>query len=1694
MKSDQDCVASDESLERYPTSFAQQRMWYLEKSGQNATPHFSGMLISLEGQLDFISLQDAMSSLIDRHSLLRSSYHEDENQLFQVIHRATPFKIHKHDHTGLLRSVQRKRENEILTELATSPIDLDVDSVLRACVIQSGSTSHLFFVGIHHIASDGWSMVLFSHELCEFYNAARVGRVPIIPTLSTQYFDYALWQNEQSAQELFKESAKFWTEKIGNSPELLSLTTDFPRKPLQNYQGKTITFEFGKELTQLIKEFAREMQTTPYCILLSGYQSLLYKISASEDILVGGPVSTRDDNKWNGLIGMFVNTIVYRAKFFSCTTFSELVKNNKAYLTESAAHRNYPFEKLVADLQPNRTTSFLPVIQTMFSLLSGTPIPLNFDGLQARDIPWSQPASKFDLVFSLRDERIRPIHGTLEYDSSLFTQESATRITKYLQTLLGVAIRNAKTPITCLSLLDKQQETKLISHLSGNVNKSSHRSVHSLFRDVCHQYGSNAALIFGSTYISYTELDEFANRIAQYLLAKGIQKNCYIGVAMDRSLDIIPTMLAILKCGAAYVPLDTSLPDVQLVQIINQANIDKIIVDTRENFTLLDNVAAITIAEIKNATKQEHQNPINISVDPGSAAYMMFTSGSTGIPKGVIIPHRGIVRLVVNQPLIQLNPTDSILQYAPFSFDASTYEIWGALLNGATLAIAPKEKQGLTELFDFARQTSVNKLWLTADVFELAVLENIEFFTSIEQVITGGDVVSPIAATKFIQRFGAGRLICGYGPTENTTFSCCFEVPNTIESKSPLPIGTPISGTQAYVMDEYFQLLPVGIVGELFLGGQGLALEYSNQPELTEKSFVEVDGIGRLYRTGDRVRWNDNGVLEFFGRIDHQIKIRGFRIELTGIDALISQLDNVRESITICDSSLGHKRLVTFIIFKISENFIRKEVFWNKLRAALPTYMVPDQVIELEHFPYLDNDKIDRMNLQTIAIDHATITDSTAPKTNTQSILCKIWAGVLGLDDMTDINRDFFSLGGNSLLATKLIFRIEKHFEITLPLESIFKQGTIAQFSMLIDEQRQGTILLGEQVNKFEEDPKHSDLFHKMSVYISGWEGYRQRDNSLVVQIGSLQSSQVIFWCGQDSGEFELINKSLESRYKVCGMRSPRWLKDIDAELVSILARRYVQEMIEIQPEGPFYIYGFCLGSLIATGVSRLLLSAGREISQITLIEGLHHVLAKSPPIDAPTTLIFAKDSDLNPHKKFKNPESFYRRIFTKKFHLEILPSNHEHILRNRSVTTITNLISKHLTSTENPSAKPGNLAELVLPKEGYRSQINIEVGNEHSLIAHPMQNLSVPIVITNKSDVDWNAKQLSEVYVYDKWRSDKKNIVAWGTNPKHIEISLNPQQSISMTVSITAPTRPGRYQLMFDLVMEGVSWFSEITRKFDSIQYRNQRVYCDVKEGKPPDAFNNQQYQRFLKMANRYFINGDYYNCVEACDSIVRSSNDYDIELILIYATAALKAEDSTRTKLACELGLKIEPQNRDLKLMYLQSLVVLERHSQCLPIISEFKNYSDINNKELSVLAEVCATLKLPTETSYFTSKHLIQEPRSIEVMNDSALHYCQIEDYKKALTTCNKSLQLSFNDPKTYQIKARALYFLTRFDEACEALDSAILLNPDDYDSYKWLIKCHIAKSDIQSANLVYKEAISITQSWRRLAHLLPDESDS
>jgi len=789
--------------------------------------------------------------------------------------------------------------------------------------------------------------------------------------------------------------------------------------------------------------------------VLAAFQSLLHRYTGQNDIVVGSPIANRNRAEIEGLIGFFVNTLVMRTDTSGDPVFRELLKQVRRSTLDAYAHQDVPFEKLVEELQPERDLSRNPLFQVIFALQNAPHSTPKLYGLTLSRMDRGTTMARFDLEVHLREEAER-LRGSFVYNTDLFDAATIERMAGHYQMILEGIVADPDQRLSELPLLtDAERHQLLVEWNDTSTDYPRDKCIHELFEEQAERTPDAIAVVFEEQQLTYRELNSRANQLAHYLKKRGVVPEALVGICVERSLEMVIGVLGILKAGGAYVPLDPSYPKERLAFMIEDTKAP-VILSQQHLVNVLPEHTAIVIcldSDLKTITKESKENPVN-GTAAGNLAYVIYTSGSTGRPKGVCVPHRGVVRLVKETNYARLTSEEVFLQLASISFDASTFEIWGSLLNCAKLVIMPPGTPSLEELGQVVQKHQITTLWLTAGLFHLMVDEKPEAFTHVRQLLAGGDVLSVSHVRGFLSKNRNCTLINGYGPTENTTFTCCHTIELTGQIEKSVPIGRPVSNTRVYVLDGCLQPVPVGVPGELHIGGDGLARGYLNRPELTAEKFIpdpfSREPEARLYKTGDLARYLPDGTIEFLGRIDNQVKVRGYRIEPGEIEAVLVQHPFVREAIVIArEDQPGDKRLVAYVVLS-EKSTVAANDLRNFMKEKLPEYMVPAAFVVLDALPLTPNGKVDRKALPAPDTERLYPEDSfIAPRTPIEEMLAGIWCDVLGLKKV-GIHDNFFELGGHSLLATQVMSRLRKAFQVEIPLRSLFEMPTIEGLAIRI--------------------------------------------------------------------------------------------------------------------------------------------------------------------------------------------------------------------------------------------------------------------------------------------------------------------------------------------------------------------------------------------------------------------------------------------------------------------------------------------------------------------------------------------------------------------------------------------------------------------------------------------------------------------
>ncbi|MBN3951615.1 MAG: amino acid adenylation domain-containing protein [Nostoc sp. NMS7] len=1053
-------VSRDEEL---PLSFTQQRMWFLYQLDKESPFYNESCQLRIVGKLSVTALEQSINEIIRRHEALRTSFAVREGIPFQAIVSTVTINIPVIDLQGLPEASLQ----QIVTQEVRKPFDLDSIPLLRATLLRQEVESHLLILTMHHIITDGWSMGIFFKELEVLYHAFTKGQPNPLPELTIQYADFALWQRKWLTKEVQEKQLEYWKQQLADAPPLLELPTDYPRPPVQTFSGATKKFQIEEHLTSQLLILSQKSGVTLFMTLLAAFGILLHRYSGQDDICIGSPFANRNHQETEPLIGCFVNTLVLRTQIEENPSFSQFLQQIRSIVWDAHAHQDVPFEQVVEALQPERSLGYNPLFQVMFVLEN-----FSLDTLELPDISLTpemleRGTSQFDLSLSIWQIQ-KGLIGSWEYNSDLFQADTIARMTGHFQTMLSAIAAHPDQRIGELPLLTEPERHQLLMQWNNTqANYPQDKCIHQLFEEQVERTPDAVAVVFDNQKLTYHELNIQANQLAHYLQSLGVRADVLVGLCVERSLSMIVGILGILKAGGAYVPLDPEYPQERLnfmledtglsVVLTQEKLVDKLGDRLRRGFAerKADVICLDSNWDIIN--QQTKHNPTT-STKADNLAYVMYTSGSTGQPKGVAVDHRAVNRLVINTNYIDIKPTDVIAQASNYAFDAATFEIWGALLHGARLVGVSKELALSPQDFAaFMRSQGISVLFLTTALFNQIAQEVPSAFNSLRHLLFGGEAVDPKWVKEVLKNGAPQRLLHVYGPTENTTFSSWYLVQDVPEDATTIPIGRAIANTQVYILDKNLQPVPVGLPGELYIGGAGLAQGYLHRPETTAEKFIEIelfDRVERVYKTGDLVRSLPDGNIEYIERIDNQVKIRGFRIELGEIETVLSQYPHVLASCAIAREDIpGDKRLVAYIVPQKEQTFTVSELR-SFLKSKLPEYMVPSAIVILEGLPLTSNGKVDRHALPAPDL-HSQLSDKyVAPRNQIEEILSGIWAQVLKVERV-GIHDNFFELGGHSLLATQIISRIPEAFGTSLPLRSLFKSPTVAQLSEVISSELQ---------------------------------------------------------------------------------------------------------------------------------------------------------------------------------------------------------------------------------------------------------------------------------------------------------------------------------------------------------------------------------------------------------------------------------------------------------------------------------------------------------------------------------------------------------------------------------------------------------------------------------------------------------------
>jgi amino acid adenylation domain-containing protein/non-ribosomal peptide synthase protein (TIGR01720 family) len=1036
-----------------PISHSQEALLLLDRLGIGAVYNES-MALRLEGAWSVPALRESLGKLVERHEILRTRIVvTSEGQGAQIIDPAGRLNLDIADLSSLsadqqAHEVRRRMQDELLRrfDLASGPL-------FRVALLRLSDVEYVLCITAHHIIWDLWSLGVLLKELGILYAGCVSGRQAQLPPLEVQYADYVLWQREWLQSGVLEKQLKYWKAQLAEAPGLLELPTDKPRPMQPSFRGAHRWFHVSNETSSALNQLGRHQNATFYMVLLAAFQILLSRWSGQRDIVVGSPIAGRKRRPTEQLIGFFVNMLALRTNLSGDPTFPELLARVKEVVLGAFDHPDVPFEKLVSELQPERHLSRQALFQVTFALQNQGHQLMHLPGLKMTPIELHHQTAKFDLSVEFF-ETATGLASRMEYSTDLFDASTIERFTSNFKTLLeGIAI-DPNRRVSELPLLTKAERTQLLTEWNQTaVEYPKHRCVHELFEEQVVVSGNAVAVTSNRQDLTYAELNARSNQVAHWLKRHGIRAGSLVGLCVERSPEMLVAMLGILKAGGAYVPIDSEYPDTRVRYILEDTKLETVLTQERllERLSRLKSGVRCDALESPDLMHESRENP-NIPSDAENLAYVIYTSGSTAEPKGVCATHKNISRLVKNTNYVTIRASDNIAQLSNVSFDAATFEIWGALLNGARITIVAKsDALAPAQFAQQLTQSSVTIMFLTTALFNQYVRECPEMFGSLRYLLFGGEAADSNAVRAALATRSPGHLLNAYGPTEATTFASWYPVTEVRENAMTVPIGRPISNTELYVLDENLEPIPVGVVGELCVGGDGLARGYLGRPELTAERFVPnpfgVPGT-RMYRTGDLVRYRPDGDLEFVGRNDYQAKIRGFRIEPGEIEATLLKMPSIRECVVVAYTLGERKQLVAYVVQNGSEEF-DAHLVREQLIKSLPDYMVPTVFVPIKRLPLNINGKVDRHALPAPDIRGQIERGYVAPQNATEECLTTIFAGVLKLERV-GVHDNFFEIGGDSIVALQIAARLTKA-GLRVTVRDLFEQQTAAKLAAVAD-------------------------------------------------------------------------------------------------------------------------------------------------------------------------------------------------------------------------------------------------------------------------------------------------------------------------------------------------------------------------------------------------------------------------------------------------------------------------------------------------------------------------------------------------------------------------------------------------------------------------------------------------------------------
>jgi len=1159
-----------------PLSYAQQRLWFLDQLQPGNPVYNCPIPVRLAGPLDTEALEKALTEIVRRHEVLRTSFPTENGQPVQHISPATPINFPVTDLSGLEQTEREREATRLIAEEAALPFDLANGALLRTRLIRLSDQDHIVLLVMHHIVTDAWSLEVLNSEVMTLYESYCKGLPSPLPDLDIQYADFADWQRKWIDGEILDKELQYWKQQLDNATAMLELPTDRPRPAIQTHAGARQSRRLSKRLSEMLAAFSKGEEVTQFMTLAAAFNVLLHSYTGQRDIVIGTPIAGRNHLEIEKLVGFFVNTLVLRTDLSGDPTFIELVQRVREVTLGAFAHQDIPFEKVVEAIDPERDLSRSPLFQVMFDFYKPGKEELSISGNSARGVGFDNTTAKFDLTLAVIDTG-QHLSLVMTYNTALFEPDTVSRMLSRMEILLETLASKPERKLSTLSLLTEEERNHLLVEFNDTaVDYSRNNCAHHLFEERVRETPETTSVVFEGDCLTYGELNARANHVAAYLQQLGVGPETRVVLYLDRSLHSLVALLGTLKAGGAYVPVDASSPKERLRHILADADAHIILTETKLATGLSDFNARVVCLDADWTTISDFsdENPIS-PVTPENLAYIIYTSGSTGMPKGVAVEHRQLVNYASSIiERFSVPPLSSFALVSTFGADLGNTVIFQSLFTSGCLHVISQDRATDPELLaEYFSQHGIDCLKIVPSHLEaLLTSSNPGAVLPRELLVLGGEAASPALLDKVMDHAHGCAVFNHYGPTETTVgvLTSPLRIDDSERRSATMSLGRPLANTQAYVLNSYLQPVPSGFAGELCIGGRNVTRGYLGRPDQTAEKFIP-DPFGaepgaRLYRTGDIVRQKQTGAIEFVGRIDDQIKIRGFRVEVGEIEAALRQHEAVREAIVLARTDeRGDKRLVAYTVCNGEPT---SDEFRSYLTERLPAHMIPSSFVRLTEMPLNHNGKIDRRALPVGEIDENGQGDFSRPRNELELQLAGIWEDVLGVHPI-DVTSNFFTLGGHSLLAVRLMAEIRSRLGVPLPLASIFQGSSVEKLARLL--RNQGLTTFSPLV------PIRSSGSRPPLFFVHPTGG------------GVLCYSDVAAHLGSDVPFY-----GLQARGHTMG-------QPIDD--VKEMAAYYLEAIRSVQSQGPYYLGGWSFGGVVAFEMAQQLHAIGESVGLVALLD-----------------------------------------------------------------------------------------------------------------------------------------------------------------------------------------------------------------------------------------------------------------------------------------------------------------------------------------------------------------------------------------------------------------------------------------------------------------------------------------------------------